>query len=142
MIVERVPFATSQRLKGLGERRADKGLPKRNRGVTESSPVSVEHSRSVSAKQRDLIRSFALLAQRDNCKGAASRRLPIDRQVLGVGLCFNSYQHIGSRQGRSPSRVSQVVVSYLHQVRVPGISADAQIIVAKLLLCGLAKDVS
>lgn len=78
----------------------------------ESSPVSVEHGRSVAAKQRDLVRSLALLVQRDDCKGAASRRLPIDRQVLGVGLCFNSYQHIVSRQGRSTSRVSQVARTF------------------------------
>lgn len=47
-----------------------------------------------------------------------------------------------SCRGKVAAHLASRRSSHLHQVRVPGISADAQVIVAKLLLCGLAKDVS
>lgn len=33
-------------------------------------------------------------------------------------------------------------IEYLHQVAIPGIAADMEVVVAKLLLGGLSKDVS
>lgn len=47
-----------------------------------------------------------------------------------------------SCRGKAAAYLASRRSPYLYQVRVPGISADAQVIVAKLLLGGLAKDVS
>lgn len=41
-------------------------------------PVSVEDGGSVSAKQRDLVRSLAPLLQRNHSKGATTGSIPID----------------------------------------------------------------
>jgi hypothetical protein len=41
----------------------------------------------------------------------------------------------GADQGNGP-------VTHLHQVGVPGIAADVEVVIAKLLLGGLPKDVS
>jgi hypothetical protein len=61
-----------------------------------------------------LIGDLSLLVERDDCECAAAAGLPIDREVFGVGL---------------------------HKIGVPGIATDVQVIIAKLLSGGLAKDV-
>jgi hypothetical protein len=44
----------------------------------ECIPVGIEHSGSVSAKQRDLVGKFSSLIQRDNSECAATGGIPID----------------------------------------------------------------
>lgn len=40
----------------------------------------------MTAKQRDLVWELATLVEGDDGKGAATRRVPIDGEVFGVGL--------------------------------------------------------
>jgi hypothetical protein len=75
----------------------------------------VQHGSSVSSEQRHNIRQLSTLFQRDDGECAAAGRLPVDGQVLGVTF---------------------------HQVRVPCVLADAQVVVACLALAGLSKDMS
>lgn len=44
----------------------------------------------MSAEQRNLIGCLSLLVEGDDSKSAASRGIPIDGQVLGVGLSYSS----------------------------------------------------
>lgn len=91
----------------------------------------------MSTEQRNLIRELALLVQGNDGKGAAAGGIPIDRQVLGVGL-HSLLVSIGAGiDGQRPPRSS-----HLDQVRVPRIAADVQVVVAGVLPRRLSEDVS
>lgn len=83
--------------------------------VVERVPVVVQHGGGVSPEQRHGIGQLSTLFQRDDGECAAAGRLPVDGQVLGVTF---------------------------HQVGVPGVLADAQVVVAGLALAGLSEDMS
>jgi hypothetical protein len=83
--------------------------------VVERVPVVIQHGGSVSSEQRHGIRQLSTLFQRDDGECAAARRLPVDRQVLGVTF---------------------------YEVGVPCILADTQVVVACLALARLSEDVS
>ncbi len=55
-------------------------------GRAAALPVGVENGSRVAAKQRDLVGELATLVERDDGKGAAARRVPIDGEVFGVDL--------------------------------------------------------
>ena len=71
--------------------------------VVERTPVRVQHSSSVSSKQRELFRKLALLFERYHRECASTASLPVDCHILRVGF---------------------------DDVRVPCVLADSQIIVA------------
>ena len=81
---------------GVGVQRKVLGhLPHKNTGVVggggnnvvvEGVPVCVEDGGRVAAEEGDLVRDLAALVDRDDGECAATARLPIDREVLGVGL--------------------------------------------------------
>lgn len=54
--------------------------------MRESVPVSVEDGGGVATEQRYLVGKLAALVEGDNGEGATTARLPVDGQVLGVGL--------------------------------------------------------
>lgn len=83
--------------------------------VVERVPVVVQHGSGVSSEQRHDIGQLSTLFQRDDGECAAAGRLPVDGQVLGVTF---------------------------HQVGVPGVLADAEVVVASLALTGLSEDMS
>jgi hypothetical protein len=83
--------------------------------VVERVPVVVQHGGSVSSEQRHDIGQLSSLFQRDDGECAAAGGLPVDGQVLGVTF---------------------------HEVGVPGVLADAEVVVALLALAGLSEDVS
>lgn len=83
--------------------------------VVERVPVGVQHGSGVSPEQRHGIGQLSTLFQRDDGECAAAGRLPVDGQVLGVTF---------------------------HQVGVPGVLADADVVVAGLALAGLSEDMS
>lgn len=83
--------------------------------VVERVPVVVQHGSSVPSEQRHDIGQLSTLFQRDDGECAAAGRLPVHGQVLGVTF---------------------------HQVGVPGVLADAQVVVAGLALAGLSEDMS
>lgn len=55
--------------------------------VVERVPVGVEHGRRVAAEEGDLVGDLAALVDGDDGECATAAGLPIDREVLGVGLC-------------------------------------------------------
>lgn len=71
--------------------------------VVERVPVVVQHGGGVSPEQRHGVGQLSTLFQRDDGECAAARRLPVDGQVLGV-----TFDEVG----------------------VPGVLADAQVVVA------------
>lgn len=71
--------------------------------VVERIPICVQHSGSVPTEQRYLVRELALLLQRYYRECASAAGLPIDGDILRVGL---------------------------DNVRVPGVLADPEVIVA------------
>lgn len=83
--------------------------------VVERVPVVVQHGGSVSPEQRHGIGQLSALFQRDDGECAAAGRLPVDGQVLGV-----TFDEVG----------------------VPGVLADAQVVVACFALARLSEDVS
>ena len=83
--------------------------------VVERVPVVVQHGSGVSPEQRHDIGHLSTLLQRDDGECAAAGRLPVDGQVLGVTF---------------------------HKVGVPGVLADADVVVAGLALAGLSEDMS
>jgi hypothetical protein len=50
-------------------------------------PVGVEDGGGVPAEEGDLVGRAATLVEGDDGKSAAAARLPVDGDVLGVGLC-------------------------------------------------------
>ena len=103
--------------------------------VVEGVPVRVQHGGSVAAEEGYLVGQLAALVEGDDVEGAATCRLPVDREVLGVDLDK-------AHQLCSVLLLPREGETHLHQVRVPGIAADVEVVIAKLLLGGLAKDVS
>jgi len=89
----------------------------------------------VAAEEGYLVGQLAALVEGDDGEGAATCRLPVDREVLGVDLDK-------AHQLCSVLLLPREGETHLHQVRVPGIAADVEVVIAKLLLGGLAKDVS
>jgi hypothetical protein len=83
--------------------------------VVEGVPIVVQHGGGVSPEQRHDIRQLSTLFQGDDGKCAAAGRLPVDRHVFGVTF---------------------------HDVGVPGVLADAQVVVAGLALARLPEDMS
>jgi hypothetical protein len=75
-------------------------------GAIEGAPVRVEDSGRVATEQGHDIGELSTFIDRDDSKGAATAGLPIDREVLGVGL---------------------------DQVGVPSILGDAEVVVTLLL---------
>ena len=59
-------------------------------------PVGVENGGSVAAKQRDLVGELPSFFQGDDGECATARRIPIDRDVLGIDLpsCVSAAQHL------------------------------------------------
>ena len=49
-------------------------------------PVGVEDGSSVPAEERDLVGRTAFFVDGDNGEGATTARLPVDCNVLGIGL--------------------------------------------------------
>lgn len=96
---------------------------RRDERVVEGRPVGVEDGGRVSAEQRQHVGGAAALVDGDDGKGTASAGLPVDGNVFGVGL------------GAVSARAGQVACAWadLDQVGVPGILADAQVIVALFL---------
>ena len=93
----------------------------------------------MAAEQRDLVRQLAALIERDDGKGAAAGRVPVDREVVGVGLnCSQptSVKHPSKYQRNATS------LAYLDQVGIPGIATNVKVIVAGILSRRLAEDVS
>ena len=97
-------------------------------------PICVQNRRSMSSKQWDLLRQSTLLIHRYNSKGASATGFPIDSQVFRVCL----------RKSQSAPPASNIghASSHLHQICIPSISTDMQVIIARLLPRGLPKDVS
>lgn len=101
------------------------------------------------SEQRHRIRQLAPLIQGNDSEGATTRRIPIDRQILGVDLhddILVSHEHSvkvreasSSSQDAASSSACASAVPYLDKVGIPRITADAQVIVAKLLSCRLSK---
>lgn len=75
-------------------------------GVVLGAPVGVEDGGRVATEQGQDIRELSTLIDRNDSKGAATAGLPIDREVLGIGL---------------------------DQVGVPSILRDAEVVVTLLL---------
>lgn len=50
------------------------------------APVGIEDSRGVPAEQGNEIRELSLLVQGDDGEGTPAARLPVNGEVLGVGL--------------------------------------------------------
>lgn len=77
------------------ERKVLGDLPHKNTGVVggrgnnvvvERVPVGVEDGGRVAAEEGDLVRDLAALVDGDDGECATTARLPINREVLGVGL--------------------------------------------------------
>jgi hypothetical protein len=83
--------------------------------VVERVPVVVQHGGGVSSEQRHGIGHLSTLLQRDDGECAAAGGLPVDGKVLGVTF---------------------------HQVGVPGVLANAEVVIAGLALASLSEDVS
>jgi hypothetical protein len=96
-------------------------------------PIRIQHRCGVPSKQRELFRQSTLLADRYNSKGTSATGFPIHRKILRVDL--------ESPSGLRPTSV-HVFNPHLHQVRVPSIATDMQIIVARFLSRWLPKDMS
>jgi hypothetical protein len=75
----------------------------------------IQHGGSVSSEQGHDIGQLSSLFQRDDGECAAAGRLPVDGQVLGVTF---------------------------HEVGIPGVFADAEVVIALLALAGLSEDMS
>lgn len=106
-------------------------------------PVRVEHSGGVATEQRYLVGKLAALVEGDDGEGTTTARLPVNGQVLGVGLgCERDKVSIRTMKAMG-SVVSQCIVGrYLYEVGIPGIVTDAEVIIAELLARRLAEDVS
>ena len=97
-------------------------------------PICVQHRRSMSSKERDLFRQSALLVNRYNSKCASTARFPIDREVFWI--CLDSLS------APSPFPKNQARGSHLHQICIPSIATDVQVVIASLLSRRLPKDMS
>jgi hypothetical protein len=86
-------------------------------------PISVEDGSSVPAEEGDLIGRSAAFAERDDGKSASTAGLPVDCDVLGVGLWGMSASFLRSRAGWAD----------LDQIGIPRILGDAEIVIALLL---------
>jgi hypothetical protein len=112
-------------------------------GDEASAPVGIEDSRRVAAEQGNLVGHLAPLAEGDDGEGAATAGLPIDREVFGVDLDRRQHETNRAVQPVTATRGTDGRAgAYLHQVCVPGIATDAEVVVAELLPGGLAKDMS
>lgn len=54
--------------------------------VVEWVPVGIQHGRRVAAEKRNLVWDLAPLVEGNNGKCAATARLPVYREIFGVGL--------------------------------------------------------
>ena len=112
-------------------------------GEREAVPVGVENGGSVASEQGDQVGQLALLVEGNDGKGATTARVPIDGEVLGIDLGEGRGSvSLASLGGEVDGRRSHGRVTYLDQVGIPGIAADAQVIIAKFLPRRLSKDVS
>lgn len=82
--------------------------------IVEGAPVVIQHGGSVSPEQWHHLRQLSTLLQRDDGECAAARGLPVDGQVFGVAF---------------------------DEVGVPGVLADAQVVVALFASARLSEDV-
>lgn len=96
-------------------------------------PVSIENRRGVSSEQWDLFRQTTFLIQWDDGECTAAAGLPVYGEVFGVNL---------SSSISSPKSIVSAWRPYLHQIRVPGIAADMQVIKGRFLPRWLPKYVS
>jgi hypothetical protein len=106
--------------------------------VVERVPVGVEDGSRVAAEERYLVGDLALLVERDDGEGASAAGLPIDRQVLGIGLDFEGTCQLRGCLHRLESRRA----AHLYEIGIPCISADVEVIVAEFFPRRLAEDVS
>lgn len=90
------------------------------------------------AKQRDNVRKLALLVYGNDSECATTTGLPIDRDVLRVGLRDGIVS--GSHLWRMVQRWE--VQPDLDQIGVPGIATNTDVVVTRLFLGRLAKDVA
>ena len=97
-------------------------------------PVCVQHRPSVSSKERDLLRQATFLVDRYDCKGASTAGFPIDGEVFWI--CLDSLS------APSPFPKNQARGSHLHQICIPSIATDVQVVIASLLSRRLPKDMS
>ena len=102
----------------------------------------------MASEQGYLIGQLSALIDGDNSKCAATARLPIDREEFGVGLqgWKRSARDTGESSGRrvrdKDPRTGIGSGVYLYEVGIPGIAADVEVVVAKLLARGFPEDVS
>jgi hypothetical protein len=122
------PDAMIRSLKGF----LGKSAPRFQRQLLHS-PICVQHRRSMSSEKRDLLRQAAFLIDGYNSKSASTARFPIDREVLGICL--------DSPSARFPPRY-HARRSHLHQICIPCVATDMQVVVASFLSRWLPKDVS
>lgn len=54
-------------------------------------PVGIQDGGGMASKQRDLVGHLSLLAKGDDSKSAATAGIPIDGEVVGVGLKVASF---------------------------------------------------
>lgn len=80
-------------------------------------PVSVEYDGGMPTEQRDLVGELAALVQRYDCKGAATRGIPIDGKVLGVDLRNISATSIAIVCERSRRTLTRLVSQALRLMR-------------------------
>lgn len=103
-------------------------------------PVGIQDNGSVSAEQGHLVGQLALLVDGDDGECATAARLPIDRQVLRVRFYL---AHPGCVSPTAePSSAVVVVGVCAHEVRIPRISTDVEVVVAEFLPGRLPEDVS
>lgn len=116
-----------------------------NDAVVEGVPIGVEDCGCVAPEQRYLVWEFSALFEGDDGECASTARFPIDREIFGVDLgdpAGDQRLTPFSRAIDSTPTPTRLGAAYLYQVGIPGISADVDIIVAKLLPGRLAEDMS
>lgn len=110
-------------------------------------PIGIQYGSCVTTEEGNLIGCLSALAERDNGKGASTARLPINSNELGVDLKQES-QAVGEwivfiiRYFESTDSDEPMEWLYLYKIRIPGIAANVQIIIAKFFSSRLAKDVA
>lgn len=95
----------------------------------------------MASKQRDDIRDLSPLLQRDDCKGASSASFPIDGEELRVGLWAS--QIVSGCSLRALGLIFNLELAGrtdLDQIRVPCISANADVVIAELLPRGFTEN--
>lgn len=85
----------------------------------------------MSTKQRNLFRQPALLIDWDDCESSTTAGFPIDRNVFWVRLAVSV-----------SSTPPYDEASNLHQVRIPSIATDSNVVVGCLFLRWLSEDMS